>query len=250
MCVCVCVESGWGILPGVSERRAHGKVPGALWLIGYHTMNGSWWLKFLTKSLWEHLLIKFPLLQAKHIKHFMWIIQRAHRVYTVFFDFREEMSLAILSSPRGRLNAFGGCTGLAGLPLAENWAHRAGCPAHPPSICWGVLWPLAGPPARLELERAGEDSDRRDLPGLPSAPPHPSPQGPGHLALLLWSLPPTSSLTCPLLLLCHLLPLIGFLSSCLTTEQMAGGLRRGSMHHDPKPNPSPLRVPEAGGGRL
>lgn len=36
------------------------------------------------KSPWKHSLVKPSLLQAKHVKYFMWIIQRAHCVYTRF----------------------------------------------------------------------------------------------------------------------------------------------------------------------
>lgn len=36
------------------------------------------------KSPWKHSLVKPSLLRAKHVKYFMWIIQRAHCVYTRF----------------------------------------------------------------------------------------------------------------------------------------------------------------------
>ena len=69
------------------------------------------------------------------------------------------MSLAILPSPHGRLSAFGVCAGFAGLPLAETWAHRPGCPPHPPSTTEGSCgpWQHRHPPTptpRLQLERS------------------------------------------------------------------------------------------------
>lgn len=49
----------------------------------------------------------------------------------------------------------------------------------------------------------------------------------------------------PLLSLCHLLFLMGFLSFCFTAEGMAAGLMGGSRRDALKQNPSPPKVSEA-----
>lgn len=77
------------------------ELPGAHWLTQYrHSLSGSRIRTFLMKSPWKHSLVKLNLLRAKHVKYFMWIIQRAHCVYTRFsFDFRAEVGLAVPFAP-------------------------------------------------------------------------------------------------------------------------------------------------------
>lgn len=77
-------------------------------------------------------------------------------------------------------------------------------------------------------------------------PPGPFPSGPGHLPLLFQQ----DLILCPLLCLCYLLFLTGFLSSCVTAKQKAGGIKGWPEHGALKPNPTPLRASKACCGQL